>query len=796
MKIKNISHQIILFLLSVTVISNQISLIQYFAYQQWYNFASVVISFALFGFGVSGLIVPKLRKEIAEELNRVIQKILIACGFFIPLSILIEKYLIGAFDSYLVFFDVKETIKFFLVVFNYTIPFCLLATLIGLILTSFAEKIGTLYFLNLVGSGIGGILVVYLLWFIEPQKIYLLNGFIIAFLAFGIPLFNNLARKVTLLVINLILVSLNFSFLFISIENEPSQFKTLSRVKNFPDTEVVFNQPSPYGRVEIISSTLLRYSPGLSLNFVGEIPQGEAIFINAESAGFKITNPIQSNFNFLKKSTLAFPFVLKQPQKILILNSSGGVEINRAIVNNAKSIYVTEKNPILSKIISLQFEENKSNEIKVINEDPRIFVEKSNSNFDLIFHPVIEPVGYSSGLYSAQEKFLFTQEAFQKIYDDLDENGYFSISCYIDNPLKTFLKLLNTLKEIKKTDMTKISRNQILVINNWNVITITLKKGVFNLDEIERAENFASENQFDILVHPFKRSEIKFNSVIDSQTLDLIENVVSNKESKHYDYIFNVTQSTDDKPYFSNFIIPSKFKIYLDQISLRNLTYSEVGYFLVWLAFFVALVFSAILIFLAFYSIKLKSKNRRFIILIYFSSIGISFMFIELSLIQKFTLIFSSDVFAISFIISLLLISSGIGSFLSHKIFPSEKRSLFVFPIIGFVLITFLISSNYIVSLLIDLDGLRKYFIAGLIIFPLGFFIGMPFPFGIRKFCQDDENAIPFAWAINGSFSVLGSVGSILLLVNCGFNFTILLAAVLYLFLGFFIFLKDYLVKS
>jgi spermidine synthase len=796
MKIKNISHQIILFILSVTVISNQISLIQYFAYQQWYNFASVVISFALFGFGVSGLIIPKLRKEIAEELNSVIQKILIACGFFIPLSILIEKYLIGVFDSYLVFFDVKETIKFFLVVFNYTIPFCLLATLIGLILTSFAEQIGTLYFLNLVGSGIGGILVVYLLWFIEPQKIYFLNGFIIAFLAFGLQLFNHQARKVTLLVINLILVSLNFSFLFISIENEPYQFKTLSRVKNFPDAEVVFNQPSPYGRVEIISSTLLRYSPGLSLNFGGEIPQGEAIFINAESAGFKITNPIQSNFNFLKKSTLVLPFVLKQPQKILILNSSGGLEINRAIVNNAKSIYVTEKNPILCKIISSQFEENRSNEIKVINEDPRIFVEKSNSNFDLIIHPVIEPVGYSSGLYSAQEKFLFTQEAFQKIYDDLDENGYFSISCYIDNPLKTFLKLLNTLKEIKRTDKTKISRNQILAINNWNVITIILKKGVFNLDEIERAENFASENQFDILVHPFKRSEIKFNSVIDSQTLDLIENVVSNKESKHYDYIFNVTQSTDDKPYFSNFIIPSKLKIYLDQISLRNLTYSEVGYFLIWLAFFVALVFSAILIFLAFYSIKLKSKNRRFIILIYFSSIGISFMFIELSLIQKFTLIFSSDVFAISFIISLLLISSGIGSFFSHKIFPSEKRSLFVFPIIGFVLITFLISYNYIVSLLIDLDGLRKYFISGLIIFPLGFFIGMPFPFGIRKFCQDDENAIPFAWAINGSFSVLGSVGSILLLVNCGFNFTILLATVLYLFLGFFVFLKDYLVKS
>jgi len=796
MKVKINSYQIILFILSAIVISNQISLIQYFAYQQWYNFASVIISLALFGFGVSGLIISRLKKETLDELNQTIQRILILCGFYIPLSILIEKYIIGSFDSYLVFFDIGETIKFFLVVFNYSIPFCLLATLIGLIFTVLAEKIGTLYFLNLIGSGLGGILVVYLLWFFEPQKIYLLNGFQISLLSLIFYYINFEKRRVTLLTISLIVVTVNFIFLFIPIDNIPSQFKLLSRVKNFPDAKVVFEKSTPYGKVEIISSSLLRYSPGLSLNFIDEIPKGEAIFLNAELAGFKVANPIETNLKFLQKSTLSFPFVLKQMNHVLLLNASGGIEINRAMINNVDTVYLTEKNPVLIKIISSHLEKNESNRIKIINEDPRIFLEKSKLAFDFIFHPVIEPVGYSAGLYSVQEKFLFTQEAFQKIYEALNENGYFSISCYIDHPPKTFLKLLNTISAIRDVAGRKISRNQILAINNWNVITIVLKKGAFNSEEIEKAEKFSLENQFDILMHPLNRMNLRFNSVIDTQILELIEKILKNKNGEQFEYVFNLSQSTDDKPYFSNFIIPSKLKIYLEQISLRNLTYSEVGYFLIWLAFVVVLVFSAILIFFAFNFIKVKSKNLKLILLIYFSTIGLAFMFIELSLIQKFTLVFSSDVFAISFVITLLLISSGIGSFFSNKISYFFRKFHSVFILISLSLMLFLFFSQQIVDLLIELNGFAKFFISGLLIFPLGFFMGMPFPSGIRKFCQMDINAVPFAWAINGSFSVMGSAGSIILLVNCGFIFTILSAAVLYFLLGIFIFIKEYFAKG
>ncbi|MGB9665094.1 MAG: hypothetical protein ACPL25_09285 [Ignavibacteria bacterium] len=790
MKLKINKFSILIFVCSIAVISNQIVLIQYFSYQQWYNFASIIISLALFGFGVSGLIVSNLARGTVEETSKTISLILLISGVYIPLSIFIDKFLIGSFDSYLVFFDLFETLKFFLIVFNYAIPFCLLANLIGLLFTVSSEKIGHLYFFNLFGSGVGGIIAVYLLWIFEPQKIYLINGFIISILGMFFN-FSNFKRKSLLSrLLNFLIVIIIFFSLFVPIKNLPSQFKSLSRVKNLPDAKTIFQRNSPYGRIETINSSLLRYSPGLSLNFTQQINPVDAIFVNGELAGFFILQNVNSNFNYLKNSTLNLPFIFKHINRILILNPSGNIEVQRVLINDVDEIFITEKNPVLFKLISSKIGEEEKNRIKLINEDPRIYIENSNLKFDLIFYPVVEPVGYSAGLYSVQEKFLFTKEAFQKIYDRLNENGYFSISCYIDNPVKTFLKLLNMVMEIQKSDGSRLVKQQIIAINNWNVITIVIKKGEFNRTEVLDAEKFSSENQFDFVIHPYKKTTITFNSIIDPQIFKLIEDLKNGQKESLKDYAFNLSPSTDDKPYFSNFIIPKKFKFYLEQMSLRNLTYSEIGYFLIWLALSVGIFFSLILILLVFQTIRINSNKLKFKLLIYFSIIGFSFMLIEISFIQKFTLIFSNDIFSISFILSFLLISSGIGSYISSKNLRYENRYHLVFVLIFLMQILFLVFSNEFVNHTLKFSSFYKYFFSGMIIFPIGLLMGIPFPFGIRQFSTLDENAVPFAWAINGGFSVLGSVSSMILLVNFGFQITFLIAALFYLLLGLFIALK------
>lgn len=101
-------------IVSQFVIILQIALMQYFAYLQWYHFASMVISLCLIGFGLSGIIIHFTRRHLQYNSNASLVWLLIIASLIVPVSIIIEQKIVGSFDSLLIFIDVKEGIKFFL----------------------------------------------------------------------------------------------------------------------------------------------------------------------------------------------------------------------------------------------------------------------------------------------------------------------------------------------------------------------------------------------------------------------------------------------------------------------------------------------------------------------------------------------------------------------------------------------------------------------------------------------------------------------------------------------------------
>ncbi len=71
--------------------------------------------------------------------------------------------------------------------------------------------------------------------------------------------------------------------------------------------------------------------------------------------------------------------------------------------------------------------------------------------------------------------------------------------------------------------------------------------------------------------------------------------------------------------------------------------------------------------------------------------------------------------------------------------------------------------------------------ISALIIFPLGFFMGMPFPVGMSLILPAEKRFVAFAWGVNGFFSVIGTVSAIILAMMFGFRFVFILGAVIYI---------------
>src|SRR6202011_3848860 len=161
-------------------------------------------------------------------------------------------------------------------------------------------------------------------------------------------------------------------------------------------------------------------------------------------------------------------------------------------------------------------------------------------------------------------------------------------------------------------------------------------------------------------------------------------------------------------------------------------------------------------------------------LLAYFLCLGAGFITLELVFIQKFMHLIGSPLYTYSTVIFTLLLSAGIGSAASERLGIGRERR-WAFPFVAIIVIGLALIAIYppLAKLALALPLPGRAGIAAVMIFPLGFFLGMPFPLGILAIANQPRGAIAWAWGMNGLFTVIGGLTSVFLGLELGFNFTI-----------------------
>jgi hypothetical protein len=150
---------------------------------------------------------------------------------------------------------------------------------------------------------------------------------------------------------------------------------------------------------------------------------------------------------------------------------------------------------------------------------------------------------------------------------------------------------------------------------------------------------------------------------------------------------------------------------------------------------------------------------------LYFSCLGLGFISLELALLQDLTLLLGHPIFTLSVLLFSLLLSSSFGSWASRRF--SMSFSCLVVSVLGAL---YALGLPRIVLALLPLSLGLRIVLAVLLIAPLGFFMGIPFPRGLRETGKGPLPAPPFYWGLNGILSVIGSVGTVLAAVVLGFQ--------------------------
>ena len=253
---------------------------------------------------------------------------------------------------------------------------------------------------------------------------------------------------------------------------------------------------------------------------------------------------------------------------------------------------------------------------------------------------------------------------------------------------------------------------------------------------------------------------------------------------------YDVSVVTDDRPYF-NFMRRSFHRLEADRATgldvatagVLNAQLSAGWLPMDWLHLLVSgaagIVYGVlfVLVPLRFSTVGREPWDGKAPVLLYFSFLGFGFIAIELLFIQIFMKLIGYPLYAVATVITVMLVAAALGS-MSSRVIAGPDGSRWFVPFFAVLAIGVGIWTVYPV-LSTEFIGSAtpiRILTTAAIIFPLAFFMGMPFPLGIAEIAAKPRGAIAWAWSMNGLFTAIGGVATAVLSLWLGFRGTVLLA--------------------
>jgi len=568
------------------------------------------------------------------------------------------------------------------------------------------------------------------------------------------------------------LIFINVNTQIFAIQTDPTAQKDLPIfLRENPGSHIVKTEWNSFSRIDVVEGITGECDPG-SLDPYFNQPQcaEEKLVAKIFIDGGAGTNIVSWNGKLDDMTELSswmqyMPFKMKDDPKVLIIGSGGGRDVVAALVSGSTDITSVEINPIIFDTVN-SYGSKAGNlyshqYVNAYVDEGRSFVSRSNEKFDIIYIPFVDTwASVSSGGLGVSENFLYTLEGFQEYYDHLEDDGkIISVRWLIDSPrfVATFAELLKqngfSQQDVEK-HLVIVSADSIE--SDPSVTMVIFSKSPFTNDEIRFLKESFDKNGYksilipgQVIIKPYLKF---FNEQIDAQEF-------------YESFPTKVHPVTDDSPFFLSFEKPMP-KI-LEQLV------------------FIGIMISAIFLVGPYFWLRKDNPAQNELktgkIALYFAALGMGFILIELSLLQKFILLLGNPTMTFAILLFTILVAGGIGSFTSSRLIKNNTRNL-TFIIGGVIAIGFLYVAalSTIIDSIISEEFVFKAIISVGLLFPIGFLMGMPLPTVMRLVKSYSPIHVPWMWAINGAFSVLGAVLSVIIGIVYGASYAMTLGVLIY----------------
>ncbi len=795
-----------LLLVTLTTLAYQLLLTRIFSVTMWYHYTFVAISVTMFGMTVGAILVYLLP------------------GWFAPAAAARRMSLAAACFAVLIVvsFAIHVRIPFFspdapagklwLMAVNYallSLPFIASGVCVTIALTRFPGQLGSLYAVDLIGAGLGCLLVAVVSRWIEAPTLILDVATLAAFggLCF---LLNTGARREALLS----LVALLVLVIPISFSTKPTghraEFLRPYPVKDRDEKRdpPIYERWNAYSRVAVWEADSKPFGWGLSghpkyIELIDNKWLIEQKWLNIDASAGTVLTRFDGDLaplEFLRCDVTNLVHYIRPGSRVLVIGPGGGRDVLSALCFGQPEIVGVEINGAILETVNVRYGDftghlDRRPEVTFVNDEARSYIARTDRPFDVIQVSLVDTwAATAAGAYVLTENALYTTQAWTRMMQRLSQRGVISFSRWhsVDDPSEVYRLTALAVAALKELGVANPADHLIIVHRPKDLereqlagmATLLASRTPFSSEDVETIEQVAEEMAFEVLLRP---GETSGNGPRESELT--LQRLASGRDFEAFIERFpiDISPPTDDRPFFFAMIRlrdlwasdePREMGLVPDLDAIMTL-----GTLLVTV---VVLTGLCVILPLALTTLRTGRRVLRgsLPLFVYFCSIGLGFMLVEIAMIQRLSVFLGHPIYSMTVVLFCLLVATGCGSWLSGVLVrdplrgPQAPACLAV--LVGAVLLLGLATP----PLLVHLDFLPtpgRIAIACGLLLPLGLAMGMGFPLGMRAASRQVAGLTPWLFGVNGATSICGSVMGVVISICFGITAALLVGVVCYL---------------
>lgn len=736
-------------ILALAGLSFQVALTRVFSLIFQYHFVFLVVSLAILGLGAgaaSGYFA--LQMQLTRSGNRTLTGSILALALSFPL---VAWGLSQVNSSTLTTFAVLSSL----------IPFALLGWVNALVYARFSSQSSLIYGADLIGAALGPVVGLLLLPVLGPFGVMIGIGALAAVAALMLAGQTNLVRaSAAIFAALMVLTAANRASAFISYHPERVTIappdKTMINVLKNPsmDAEIVATRWGPFAQVDVVQT---------------RDREARFVFTDAGAGSIMLRYDPQAenqNFGWLDREAAFLPFLVGPVHNTLIIGAGAGFDVFMAKQAGAGSITAVEINPTMVDVTRAMSDYNGGildlPDVTTIVTDGRNFVDRSDQKFELIYMNVVYSQAAAPGTASLVENHVFTVEALRAYWQRITEDG--RIAFVAHNGLEGVRLLMTALRALQDEGLTlheALSRCALVMTANPDDPTsapsvVIIKRQPWGAGEAELFSLSAARRGMQPMFIPTRAEETLRALVDEKMTFD---------EYLALDTGYNIFPTTDNRPFFYHLDpgLPEALRALLVWSAMLTLGY---------------LIFAS-----ALQPQKPRHEWTRMNLVVYFALLGAGFLMVEIALLQRFGLLLGDPVLTLAVTLGALLFGGGLGSLFSRRYLDGQLVRLITLAAVGTGIWTLISIFAYpaLIGAVLPAALVIRVMATILMLLPLGFLMGIPFPGGLRLAGEVDARGIPLFWGMNAVASTLGAALATALALLAGFNVVVVVGAAVYL---------------